>query len=337
LDISKYIKELVIKNECIILSGFGGFETHYKPACIDNATGSIVPPSKQIVFRQDYTRDNGVLVRFVAEKEGIGQDKAKEIIDDFIGDIVYRLDLEGTYMLEGLGRFIKQPDGSTIFRPSEKENFLIDSFGLSEISIPDKEKPDESPVIEEQPPQKTGAKHTSRILYLVVLIGLLISVAIILAFKTNLFGKAERLITRSENRNDKTRQKIVFGHKKLPDYGDSMANNLSNRIDERTAKEKALLYTEQKPEKVIKTGIAKDIHSGVEKKYFIVAGSFQTEKNAVDFSEQLKYKGFKCMIIRTDNGLYRVVLDTYEEINQAIDGLESYKKQLNNDIWILRI
>jgi len=34
---------------------------------------------------------------------------------------------------------------------------------------------------------------------------------------------------------------------------------------------------------------------------------------------------------------YRVVLDTFAEINMALDELKKYKKQLNNEIWILRI
>ena len=337
MNISKYIKELIIKNECIILSGFGGFETHYKPAYIDHTTGRIIPPSKQIVFRPDYKKDNGVLLQFVAEKEGIGLDKAKDIIEDFIGDIVYKIDVVGTYILDGLGKFIKQPDESLIFQPLEEENFLIDSFGLSEISIPDKDRTVEPHIMADQPLQAPGMKHPARILFPVALMVVFLSGAIILAFKTGLFSKVERLITGSEIRDDKTPEKIVFGHKEDPVNEDSMINKLDSRINESTEKEKALLYREQKPEKVTKSEIIRVVHSGDEKRYFIVAGSFQVETYAVDLSEQLKHRGFKSMVIRTDNGLYRVVLDTFEEINTAIDELERYKRQLNNDIWIMRI
>lgn len=336
MNINKYIKELIIKNECIILSGFGGFETHYKPASIDNATGNIVPPSKQVVFRPDFTRDNGVLLNFVAGKEGIGLDKAKEIIDDFIGEIVYKLDVIGTYILDELGTFLKQPDGRVIFNPLEKENFLVDSFGLSEISIPDKDRPVRQPVAAEQPPQKTVKRHTAGILLLVALIAVILSGAVILASRTGMFSKIGRLITGSEMPDDKVQEKIVFGRKKPRDSGDSISNSLDSKIDQSTVKEKALLYTEQKPEKPARTEIPRIVNEGGKKQYFIVAGSFQTENHAVDFSEQLSYKGFKPMIIRTDNGLYRVVLDTFEEIALALNGLENYKKQLNSEVWILR-
>lgn len=336
MNINKYIKELIIKNECIILSGFGGFETHYKPASIDNATGSIVPPSKQVVFRPDYTRDNGVLLNFVARKEGIGVDKTKEIIDDFIGDIVYKLDVIGTYILDGLGTFLKQPDGRVIFNPLEKENFLVDSFGLSEISIPDKDRPVKQPVAAEQQPQKTGKSRTTGILLLVAMIAVLLSGAIILASKTDIFSKVGRLITGSEMPDDKAQEKIVFGRKKPQYSGDSIINNLGNKIDQSTEKEKALLYTEQKPEKSARAEIPRIVHPGGRKQYFIVAGSYQTENLAVAFSEQLSHRGFKPVIIRTDNGLYRVVLDTFEEITMALNGLENYKKQLNSEVWILR-
>jgi nucleoid DNA-binding protein len=336
LNISKYIKELIIKNECIILSGFGGFETHYKPASIDDATGSIVPPSKQVVFRPDFTRDNGVLFNFVARKEGIGLDKAKAIIDDFIGDIVYKLDVAGTFILDGLGTFLKQADGRVIFNPLEKENFLVDSFGLSEISIADKDRPVAQPAAAAQPPQETGKRRTAGILLLVAVITMLLSGAIIVASKTGLFSKVGQLITGSEMPDDETQEKIVFGRKKPQDFGDSINNGLGNKIDQSTDKEKALLYTEQKPEKPAKAEIPRIVHPEGRKQYFIVAGSFQTENHAVDFSEQLNYRGFKPVIIRTDNGLYRVVLDTFEDITLALNGLENYKKKLNSEVWILR-
>ncbi len=336
MNISNYIKELIIKNECIILSGFGGFETHYRPASIDNATGSIVPPSKQVVFRPDYTKDNGVLLNFVSRKESIGLDKAKEIINDFIGDIVYKLDVIGTYNLDGLGTFIKQPDGKVIFNPLEKENFLVDSFGLSEISIPDKDKPIRQSVAAEQPPQKAVKRHTTGILLLVSVVAVLFSTAIILAIKTGMFSKVGQLINGSEMQDDKIQEKIVFGRKKPQDFGDSVIDNLGNKIVQSTAKEKALMYTEQKPEASAGIEITRISQSGGSKQYFIIAGSFQTESHAVDFSEQLSSRGFKPMIIRTDNGLYRVVLDTFEEITLALNGLENYKKQMKSEVWILR-
>lgn len=337
MNISKYIKELIIKNECIILPGFGGFETHYKPACIDTSTGNMVPPSKQIVFRQDYTKDNGVLLRFFAEKEGIVRDKAKAVIDDFIADIVYKIDMEGTYKLDGLGTFVKLPDGKLVFKPLEKENFLVDSYGLSEISIPAADRPDKQSFTADQSAQVSEGKSPARILFLVALISVLLSAAIILVHKAGLPGKIRQLITGSEIRSDQTQEKIVFGHREETDDSDSMTGVINARIDESTEKERALLYTEQIREETAKPEITGISYHEEEKRYFIVAGSFKAESQAVDLSRQLNNKGFKSEIIRTDNELYRVVLDTFDEISEAIDGLEYYRKQLSNEIWIVRI
>jgi nucleoid DNA-binding protein/cell division septation protein DedD len=337
LDINKYIKELIIRNECIILSGFGGFETHYKPAFLDSTTGKMIPPSKQVIFRPDFKNDNKVLVRYVAVKEGISQDKAEEIIEDFIGNIVFKIDVGGIYVLDGLGKFLKQPDGRLIFIPFEEENFLIDSFGLSEISIPDKEKTAERAVVEDQTVIAPAVKHSNRILYLIAIMVVILSGIIILIVKFDLPRKVEHLISGSETRNKKTPEKIVFGQKRESTYEDSIDVALSNRIDVSTEKKKALYYKEQEPVKEAKPEISGKIYSGGEKKYVIVAGSFQAEAYAVDLSNQLKYKGFRPAIIKTENGLYRVVLDSFEEINAAIDELEKYKKLLNKEIWILRI
>lgn len=343
MDINKYIKELIIKNECIILSGFGGFETHYMPAHLDSVTGKMVPPSKQVVFRQDFKKDNGVLARFVAEKEGIDMDKAREVIDDFIGNIVYKLDIGGSYVLEGLGKLIKKDDGRMVFIPLEKQNFLIDSFGLSEINIPDKEKPEEKMVVEDQPVEVPPAKRSNKIIYLILLIVFILSGMVFLAYQFDLFNKIEHLISGIEIGKKKTPEKIVFGQKRVSTHEDSIASAVSNSIDQSTEKEKALFYQEQEqeqakePEALSKPEMKSAVSSVNEKQYVIVAGSFRAETHAVELSNQLRYKGFKPLIIKTENGLYRVVLDTFEEINMAIDELQKYKKQLNNDIWILRI
>ena len=337
MDINKYIKELIIKNECIILSGFGGFETHYMPAHLDGVTGKMVPPSKQVIFRQDFKKDNGVLVSFMAEKEGIGLDKATEVIDDFIGNIVNQLDIGGSYVLDGLGKFIKEPDGRLIFIPLEKQNFLIDSFGLSEVSVPDKEKSEEKVVVEDQPLKASGAKHSNKFLYLSALVLVILAGMVFLTLKSDLFNKIEHLISGIEIGKKKTPEKIVFGQKRLSTREDSITSVISDNIDKSTEKEEALFYQEQEHEELSKPELTSAVSLGDEKKYVIVAGSFHAETYAVDLSNQLRYKGFKPLIIQSENGLYRVVLDTFAEINMALDELKKYKKQLNNEIWILRI
>jgi len=294
-----------------------------------------VPPSKQVIFRQDFKKDNGVLVRFMAEKEDIGLDKATEVIDDFIGNIVYKLDIGGSYVLDGLGKFIREPDGRLIFIPLEKQNFLIDSFGLSEVSIPDKEESEERVVVNDQPIKASGTKHSNKFIYLIALVIVILSGMIFLTFKFDLFNKIEHLISGIEIGKKKTPEKIVFGQKRLSTREDSIAGAISDNIDKSTEKEEALFY--QEPEELSKPEVTVAVRPGDEKKYVIVAGSFHARTLAVNLSNQLRYKGFKPLIIQTENGMYRVVLDTFEEINMALDELEKYKKQLNNEIWILRI
>lgn len=341
LDINKYIKELIIKNECIILSGFGGFETHYMPAHKDEVTGKMVPPSKQVVFRQDFKKDNGILVGFIAEKEGISLDKAREIIDDYIGNIVYKLDIGGSYVLEELGKFIKKDDGRMIFIPLEKQNFLIDSYGLSEVSIPAKGVPEERTIPEKKPVRPSDVKHSNKAVYLILLAVVILSALVFIAYQIDLPGKIKHLVSGIETGKRREPEKIVFGQKRLPTAEDSIASAVSGSIDESTDKEKALFYHEQmqkqEPGQLSQPKVASDVRIGDGKKYVIVAGSFHAEAHAVDLSNQLRYKGYKPLIIKTENGLYRVVLDSFKEINMAIDEMTKYKRQLSKDIWILRI
>ena len=183
----------------------------------------------------------------------------------------------------------------------------------------------------------SGEKHSTRFIYLIVLAIVVLTGLVFLTFKFDLFDKIEHLISGIEIGKKKTPEKIVFGQKRLSTLEDSIASIVSEDIDKSTEKEEALFYHEQEPEELSGTEVASAASLGNEKKYVIVAGSFRAETYAVDLSNQLRYRGFKPFIIQTENGLYRVVLDTYEEINMALDELEKYKKQLNDEIWILRI
>ena len=119
MDISKYIKELIIKNECIILSGFGGFETHYKPASVDIISGKLIPPTKQVIFRPEFRKDNGLLIKFIAGKEKLSAEEARKVVYDFIRQLNHNIEKEGSYELTGIGSFVKQAEGSIVFKPLE--------------------------------------------------------------------------------------------------------------------------------------------------------------------------------------------------------------------------
>ena len=136
MDIAGYIKELILKNECVILPQFGGFITKYRPANIDSDKNILTPPSKEIEFRSDLKKDNGVLVNYIAKKKRIFSTRARRLVEDYVQEIKVRLDRGENVVFQGLGTFIKDSRDQEIkFISLKDENYLVDSYGLMNLEL----------------------------------------------------------------------------------------------------------------------------------------------------------------------------------------------------------
>ena len=50
MNIGKYVHELLLENDTVIIPGFGAFISNYKPAEIDEETNELKPPAKEVTF-----------------------------------------------------------------------------------------------------------------------------------------------------------------------------------------------------------------------------------------------------------------------------------------------
>jgi nucleoid DNA-binding protein len=337
LDIAKYIKELIIKNECIILPGFGGFETRYKPACLDRQTETLIPPSKQIVFREDYKVDNGVLVNYINTKEKTGIAEVKRIVDDYIREIAYKIDIEERFDFIGIGTLIKDNNGKLLFKPLEDENYLIDSYGLSKLKLPKRKTSKELNKATEAN-ESLNSKKSFKPFYYVAGLTLLVSIVLIFVNKYDFTGRTKSVAVKDESEETNKSEKYVFGSMRLskPDTTDI---KIEHDIKENTLKKNALLYKEIESntnENIINND-ERDAYYNKYREYHIIAGSFKKKDNALNQINNLKDKGFEPTLCKTENGFYRVVLNIFTDRSMALQELEKFRKGLGNSVWILSI
>ena len=69
--ISKYISELLFLHDCVIIPQFGGFVGNNKSAVLNETTGIITPPSKEILFNLNLQTNDGLLINHISKSEGI--------------------------------------------------------------------------------------------------------------------------------------------------------------------------------------------------------------------------------------------------------------------------
>ena len=73
----EHIEELLYLHDCVIVPGFGGFICDYTSANINEKTGTIVPPSKKVVFNQHLKQNAGLLIDWIARKDQLDYEKAQ--------------------------------------------------------------------------------------------------------------------------------------------------------------------------------------------------------------------------------------------------------------------
>ena len=334
MDIAIYIKEFILKNECVILPGFGGFISKYCPANIDPGKKILTPPSKEIEFQKDLKKDNGLLINYIAKKKKIFITRARRLIEDYINKINDKLNRGEKVVLEGIGTFIKDfRDQEIKFFSFRDENYLIDSYGLMDLELSELEKSGSPGSISIRIPpvkiinrKKTGFWVASSVVILILLLILIIpltdsnySADVDFSFLNP--GKPDS-ISSEEN------EKIIFGKRRI--INQDSINNIGQLIDNATRKEVALFYNEPEDNK-------NEDFISQSNKYYLVAGSFKRLENAERLKSDLLNDGYNPQILKTENGYFRVTLSSFDNRNIAIRELERVRKGLNRSVWILSI
>lgn len=135
MDIGKYIHELLLENDIVVVPGFGAFVSEYKPAEIDDDSDEIKPPSKVVTFNQQLRNNDGLLVGHVAETKRISHFDALKKIEKEREDILYKLDSGEEVELDEVGSLYTTKDNLIGFKALEDENLLLDAYGLEPTSI----------------------------------------------------------------------------------------------------------------------------------------------------------------------------------------------------------
>ena len=132
MDLSSNIKELLYKNDCVIIPNIGGFVTQSSPASVDMIEQVVVPPSKSVSFNIKLNHNVGLIANHVAAQANIPFNEAKIAVEQYCQNIEDDLFNNKIVHFKQLGKLFFNADGKLEFVP-EKCNFLIDAYGLPDL------------------------------------------------------------------------------------------------------------------------------------------------------------------------------------------------------------
>lgn len=300
MEINQYIKELLLLNDCVIIPEFGGFVANYKPASFEN--NRFTPPAKEIAFNNKLISNDGLLINYIADAESTNYLAAKQKLENFVDETLLALERNRNVYFEGVGYLHYDSRENLQFEPQLKENLLAESYGLPNFTyekLYQRQVPKPAFKVEYREPVPVIFQKR-KVQKLVVAVPLLMALALI-PMKNN-----KEYVAKS----DMNLWEVLTQNAPAP----------AVRAETQPMAE----FTAHTPTPVVASY-----------KYYIIGGSFKSDENAANYLRQLKAQGYDGKDLGIFNGLHRVAMKGFSNIEEAQTALnELLIKNPKSGYWL---
>src|SRR3989338_1414297 len=155
--IEQLLGDLLLRHNCVIVPGFGGFVARQVSARIDYSSGKMHPPSKSLLFNKQLVNNDGLLVAELARENTLSYDQALENVRHLVNDWQSTLRAGHRIELDRIGYLFLDAEKNLCFEQDRFFNLLLESFGLGQVHFLTEEdvKIAESTWISEEDEQET--------------------------------------------------------------------------------------------------------------------------------------------------------------------------------------
>lgn len=352
MEIEFAIQELLSRLDFVSLPGLGSFVKKYESASLSVDGKLFNPPREYFIFDTKRVFNDEALENFVAENANVDPKNASAMVEQFVAGITVKLNGNAEVIFPGVGVLRKTLGGDIELVLSDE--ILSQTFGLGKLDIAPKATVKKTvekvaPVKKDVPitpakqdaklkPVSTG-KSKSNVLAPIVVVVAVIAIAAVLVFVPELRFW--------ENMGDSSDSQVAQVNPVdesgalLADSTGFEKDSLNHQSDTATA----TVVQNAQPE--IKSVIAvtdkkaalyyQETSQAENKSFYIIAGSFSQESNAQKLVQELSTKGYKPVLLQTDN-MYRVAIYKFTNRDRALRELERLKAQkVSNKVWLLSI
>jgi hypothetical protein len=327
LEINKYIRELLLLNDCVIIPGLGGFVTRYQPAMPEDKAKKIYPPSKSISFNRQLQQNDGLLINHLSHREDCSYRMAEEKVQTFVKGCARQLAAKGIIILPEIGKLFSDKEGNIEFAPAESRNYLAASYGLKPASwhklyeeiaavITDKQE-----TTEVKPAVVTVQKRKRR-----VAARLAVNAAMILVIITLI----------AQDVYIKPLQLQNLGILNLNFLGKVSTDKPAPAHVVRKAEETKVTAGEHsKPAPLMPSAaVYRFSQSDIQDGYYLVLGSFADNEKAQSYIDRQRLDN-ELLVLNSGTGKYRVATYVTTTTTQAVKSLEHFRTHYRPDVWLM--
>ena len=347
----KYISELLLEHDCVVVPGLGGFVANYAPAQINSSRHTIFPPYKKIVFNRKLKNNDGLLAEYISAVENKSFSEAANSLNLFAENILQRLNKGETILIDSVGSLAMGAENNILFEANTSTNLLLTSFGLDSIQalpVTREEKRIKETIFENRGAKPVDRKSVFRRVAPYVAVPLLV-LLLWLPFATGVIKEDKINFSRIN----------PFYNAPAPVYSPAQfyepftppAQYASIFDYEAEGKTVKYSFVENTVADSLSTGvivslgeITVDDTSVPEtvaaivstKKYHIIAGAFKYNDLAELLVADLRKKGFGAYMLDEPNeDLQKVSYEGFLNRNEAIEKLREIQNE-NPDAWVYR-
>ena len=321
-SVAHYISELLFLHDCVIVPEFGGFVGNKKSAQLNKTTGTLTPPSKQILFNTNLKINDGLLITHIANKEGITQKIAKQNVEQFSNENNTKLSASKVLRLENIGLFTAGKEGNIIFLQDSSTNYSLDAFGMKPTynkSIVRKTETEKQVEATVQTIRTTSRNPKALFRAAAVIIPLVALSYLSISQQDRINSIYSQMATLNPFASTEIVEEVIKSNaEKTVDI------EVVNTLPDEVVKEMPII-------EIAEVEVAPEIIA--EKKYYIIAGVFAKQKNANKMLHTLTKSNYNAEIVEVGR-LLRVSYDSFYNKEDAEFALKEIKQE-HPKAWLL--
>jgi cell division protein FtsN len=351
MSLSVYLKELLKTNDCVIIPDLGGFIANYQSSVSNSQGDQFYPPTKEIIFNGKLKKNDGLLVNYICEKDGVGYLEARKIVSEFVSECQFRLENGQQVEFDQVGTLIFDQNEHLSFEAKQGENLRTDTFGLDSFHFPplvSKFSQPPKPVFRDKEPVPQEQRRPI-LKYLLLVVPILAALYFIPKIITR--EPANRPLTSNTATLSITDTPVTIHSEAVPpanahseakaeEKGSGDEVNETAQISEQISSEKdanaipkIIPQKAPQPEENIAQTIVNESQKG---KFHLVGGCFKIRENADKLAGKLIKEGFPARVSNMGKSFYRVTAQSFQTRAEAEEAMKKiYAADPNATYWLM--
>lgn len=351
-SVEEIVCQLLLRHSCVVIPSFGGFVAQAIPASIDLEKGTIIPPSKHLLFNKNLISNDGLLTAEYATLNKITFDDSLTKISFFTNNLKSEINKGNKVELAKIGTFHLDAEKNICFEQNRYFNFLLSSYGLSNVQFVPSSKEviveakvgkvevfTEAPIIEiETPIIEIKAKKSNSIVKYAAIAACFLPIAfysVWIPMKTNVIQSGIITLNDFNPFHKKEKHLFIVSKKNIESVKSNevvtqeIKNIPSNEITIENTK--PVNVTEQTSQATLSNNSSS---TGKRQSFEYIVGCFSNNNNAVQLVATLKSQGFDAAII--EGGSFTRVSIGSASSQKMLDSLIQLSSSKGYQGWILK-